>query len=392
MKRASYSFPCLVAVLILGCVSLAQETQTRVVDEVVAQVNNSVITASGVRRETKNAVDSLVQEGKKRDEAQKLVDEKQGELIANLINEQLLIDKAKDIGLDKEIDDLVNQKLAELMKQLNVKTVEAVYAEMERNGFNPADLKDSWRRQFIKDQVIQREVQGKLYWGFSGKELQDYYESHKDKFTKPETVSFSELFLGFAGRDEQAVREKAKQLYSQLKAGGDWAKLVQENGDRGAITQGAGTVDKAPVKELSPMVAEPIKNLKVGDVTYPFEIRDMGVVMLKIDAREQASNESVFNENAVRFAMMSERFPDEQKKYMAKLREMGYVQINDTYRPLVSPILYADERKETPKETKNQKTGKPAEAPAKTTKTKDKASPESSSQKTTKKDKEKQGN
>ena len=346
MKKLQYPFLSVLALLGFALAASAQETQTRVVDEVVAQVNNTVITLSGVRRETKNAVDSLVQEGRKRDEAQKMVDEKQGDLIANLINEQLLIDKAKEIGLDSEIENMVNQKLGDLMKQLGVKTVEAVYAEMERNGFKPNELKDNWRRGFIKEQVIQREVQAKLYWGLSGKELKDYYDKHKDKFTKPETVSFSELFLGFAGRDEAAVREKAKQLYAQLKAGGDWAKIVKENGDTGAITQGVGNAEKVKVGDLPVMVADPIKGLKPGDITDPFEIKDIGVVILKVDAREQASSESVYNENAVRLAMMTERFPDEQKKYMVKLRKDGFIEISDTYRPVVSPILYADERKD----------------------------------------------
>jgi peptidyl-prolyl cis-trans isomerase SurA len=343
-------FPLLTIIASLAAFTAvpAQETQTRVVDEVVAQVNNSVITLSGVRRETKNAVDSLVQQGQKREEAQKLVDEKQGELIANLINEQLLIDKAKDLGIDREIENMVNQKLAEIMKQLGVKTVEAVYAEMERNGFNPDDLKDNWRRQFIKEQVIQREVQAKIYWGFNGKELKDYYEKHKDKFTKPETVSFSELFLGFAGRDEASVREKAKQLHAQLKAGGDWAKIVEQNGDKGAVTQGAGSVEKVKLSELPEVLSKPIAGVKPGDVTAPIEIKDLGMAILKIDAREQASSESVYNENAVRLAMMSERFPDEQKKYMSRLRREGYIEIRDAYRPVVSPVLFADERAEKP--------------------------------------------
>jgi peptidyl-prolyl cis-trans isomerase SurA len=346
MNRSKYLLSFFAAFLALSGTVLAQETQTRVVDEVVAQVNGSVITLSGIRREMKNAVDSLVSDGKKREEAEKLVEEKRGELIANLINEQLLIDRSKDLGLDNEIEGMVNQKLQDLMKQLNVKTVDAVYAEMERNGFNPTELKDSWRRGFIKEQVIQRDVQAKIYFGFSGKELKDYYEKHKDKFTKPETVSFSELFLGFAGRDEAAVRQKAKDLYDQLRAGGDWAKIVKENGDTPAITQGVGNVEKAGVAGMPAMVAEPVKGVKVGDYTYPFEIKDLGVAILKIDAREQASSESTYNENAVRLAMMTERLPEEQKKYMAKLRKEGYIEINETYKPLVSPILFADERKE----------------------------------------------
>ena len=77
--------------------AFAQETQTRVVDEVIAQVNDGVITLSRVKREVKNAVDTFVEQGKSREEAEKLVDEKKGELIAGLINDELLIQKAKEL-------------------------------------------------------------------------------------------------------------------------------------------------------------------------------------------------------------------------------------------------------------------------------------------------------
>jgi len=363
IKIFKYSTLAIFATLVVNTAAFSQETQTRVIDEVIAQVNNSVITLSSVRREMKNAIQSLVQQGKKPDEAQKIVDEKQGELIANLINEQLLVDKAKEIGLDNDVENMINQKIAEIMKEMGAKSVDAVYAEMERAGLKPDEVKDTWRRQIIREQVIQRDLQAKLYWGFTGKELQDYYDKHKEQFTKPETVSFSELFLGFAGRDEAAVRQKSSDLYKVLKAGGDWAQIVKENGDPGAVTQGVGKAEKVKVSELPQLIRAPLASIKVGDYTGPVEIKDLGVVILKVDEREQAGNESVFNENAVRLAMMTERFPEEQKKYMAKLRKDGYIEINKEYRPLVSPALRADEPLETPKKvTKDENSVKPAPA------------------------------
>ena len=330
----------------LSLTVFGQETQTRVVDEVVAQVNDGVITLSRIKREIKDAVDSFVQQGKSREEAQKLVDEKQGELIANLINEELMIQKAKENGLDKEIEDGLNQRLVDIMKQYNLKTVEALYAAMEKEGVDPTELKDNWRKQITRDRVLQREVQSKVYWQPNGKELKDYYEKHKDKFTKPETISFSELFLGFAGRDEAAVREKAKQIVTQLKGGADFAKLVKENSDPGVITNGTGKVEKVTVKDLVDTLATPLKGLKTGDTTAPFEVEQLGLAILHVDERQAASDESVFDENAIRMAMLQEKMPDEQKKFMAKLRDESYIKISDSYRPLVAPILFADERKE----------------------------------------------
>ena len=67
---------------------------------------------------------------------------------------------------------------------------------------------------------------------------------------------------------------------------------------------------------------------------------------MRVDAREAASSESVFDENAVRSAMVQKNYPAAQKKFFATIREEAYIKISDTYRPVVAPILYADERKE----------------------------------------------
>ena len=333
--------------IVMGISGFGQETQTKVVDEVVAVVNDGVITLSRIKREIKQIVDEEVQQGKKREDAQKAVDEKQGELIANLINEELLIQKAKEIGIDKDVEAGLNQRIADLMKQYGFKTVDALYQEMEKNGINPQELKDVWRKQATREKVLQKELQSKIYWGFTGKDLKDYYEKNKAKFTKPELVSISEIFLAFAGRDEAAVREKAKQVYAQLKTGADFAKIAKEN-DPGVVTDGTGKAQNLKVAELNEKLANNLKGLKADDIAEPFEADQLGMVILKIDSREKSSDESVFDENSVRLAMMSERLPSEQKKFMTKLRGDAYILITDSYRPIVNPILFADERKEKP--------------------------------------------
>lgn len=346
MRYFRHLFLALVTTVVMSPAAFSQETQTRVIDEVVAQVNDGVITLSRVKREAKSIVATYIQEGKTPEEAQKLVDEKQGELIAGLINEELLIQKAKEAGLDSNIEATLNQRFIEIMKQYNLKTVEELYIEMEKTGVDPKQIREDWRKQATRDRVIEKEVQLKVYWGFNGKELRDYYEKNKGKFATPETVTLSELFFGFAGRDEKAVREKAKQVYNELKAGGDFAKIAKDNGDPGLITNGTGKIEKILTKDLVETISKPIKGLKVGEVTQPFDVEQLGVAILRIDERHAGSGESTFDENAVRLAMMAEKAPGEQKRFMAKLRDLAYIKISETYRPIVSPILFADERKE----------------------------------------------
>ena len=347
----------LFALLTLLCsvASYSQESETKVVDEVVAQVNDGVITLSRVNREVKDAIDSLVQQGKSKEEATKMIEEKRGELIANMINEELLLQKGKELGVEQDVEASINQRFVQIMKEQNMKTLDDLYKAMQAQGVDPQEIRDNWRRQAMRDAVVRRDVQQKLYWLPTGPDLKTYYEAHKSKFTTPETVTLSEIFLSFAGRNPATVREKAKQIVAQLRAGGDFSKAVADNSDRPDAAKTNGKVDTFSVKDLDPKFAKAIEGVKVGGYTDPIESDDVGVDILRIDERTAPSNDSKFDENAVRMAMMQEAFPAAQKKYMAQLREDGYVKINDTYRPLVSPILFAEERSEKPTTDKDKK-------------------------------------
>ena len=54
------------------------------------------MTLSRVKREMSAVVDSLVEQGKTREQATAEVEAKQGELIANIINEELILQKVKN--------------------------------------------------------------------------------------------------------------------------------------------------------------------------------------------------------------------------------------------------------------------------------------------------------
>lgn len=348
MSLLKYFGAACVGLAMMVAAAPAQETETKVVDEVVAQVNDGVITLSSVAREIKGAVDSKVAEGMKREEAQKLIEEKRGELIAGLINEELILQKSKELGIESSIEGDINARFVQVMKQYNLKTLDALYEKMREGGADPAEIREMWRKQVTRDLVIQREVQQKVFWGPNGTDLKKYYEANKAKFTKPATIGLSELFLGYAGRDEAAVKAKAKKLVEDIRAGADFVKLVETDSDRPDAVKTKGKVDVLPLKDLDPKYAAAVKGIKAGGVTDPIEGDETGISILRVDELNEASNETQFDENAIRLEILKEKFPTAQKDFMAKLREDSYIKINDTYRPLVSPILFADERKTKP--------------------------------------------
>lgn len=344
MKYISSAILLVAFLFVANTPIFAQETEIKVVDEVVAQVNDGVITLSRVTREMKGVVDSLVQEGKTREQATAEVESKKADLIASLINEELLLQKGKEMGVESDVQAQINQRFAEIMKQQNIKSVDILYKEMEKTGVDPQEIREVWRKQFTKDLVLQREVDSKLYFGWTQQEIKNYYEANKAKFTKPETVTVSEIFLGFAGRDENAVREKAKQLVAQARAGADFAKLAVENSDRPEVATNKGKAGTINVKELDEQFKKPLESVKVGGVTDPIELVE-GIEILRVDERSKASSEAFYDETEVRKAMTYEKIPDERRKFFSTLHAESYIKLNDTYRPLVAPVLFAEERK-----------------------------------------------
>ncbi len=336
----------LIAVLFLGSfAAAAQESETVVVDEVVAQVNEGVITLSRIKREMQNTIESFRQEGKSPEEAKTLVESKKGELIANIINEELLVQKAKEMGVEAEVEIRINQQLGQKLKELDLKTLDELYKKMDEAGVDPTEVRVNLRNQIMREMVFEKEVDGRIYWGIPSKEIKEYYEKNKAKFTKPETVTISEIFLSFAGRDEAAVREKAKALVAQLRSGANFEKLVLENSERPDVAQSKGKAGTFDVKSLDVKFAKPLETVKVGGYTDPIDVDNVGLEIIRLDDRTKSSSESFFDENAIRRVMAFERIPNERKKFMTTLRKDAYIKINDTYRPLVSPILFAEDRK-----------------------------------------------
>ncbi|MBX3244903.1 MAG: peptidyl-prolyl cis-trans isomerase [Acidobacteria bacterium] len=346
MFRYCRSLFILFVAAVLVSPAFAQETEEYVVDEVVAQINDGVLTLSRIKRESKLLVDAQVEQGRSREDAQREVDEKQGEMIANLINEELLMQRGKELGLEREVEAAVNQRFLEMMRQYDIKTLEGLFEEMRKTGVNPDDVRDVWRKQLTREMVIQQEVHRKIYWGSSSKDLKDYFEANKQKFTKPETVTLSELFLSFAGRSEASVREKAKELLTQLRGGADWEKILLENSDRPTAAQDKGKIGVQVVSDLNEKASAALKGINAGGYSEPIEADQVGISILRVDERSAASSESHFDENAIRMAIMSEKAEAEGKKYMSSLRQDAYIKINDSYRPIVAPILFAEERKE----------------------------------------------
>ncbi len=123
-------FLAIAVLLLLAGNVFAQEGEMTVVDEVIAQVNDDVITLSMLKRETRERIEALKNQGMSEQQATDEVNKKQAELIATLINEKLLLQKGKELDLAAEIEAEVNRRLLQIATEQGIPTIEKRYQAM----------------------------------------------------------------------------------------------------------------------------------------------------------------------------------------------------------------------------------------------------------------------
>ena len=322
---------------------VGQEGELQVVDEVIAQVNDDVITLSMLKRETKERIEALKQNGMNEQQATDEVTKHQFDLIATLINQQLLLQKGKELDLASEVEAEVNRRMLDVAKDQGITTIVKLDQALRESGLDPVNIRQTMRAEMMKQAVFQQEVDRKVYLGLSMDEVKKYYEANKDKFRKPENVTLSEVYLSLTGKNEADVKARAVDLVTQLRAGADFAKIAAANSEReknGVRTapQDKGLVGTFEVPSLREDIAAAIKNVKEGEATEALKGAD-GYQILRVDKRTPASTTPAFSDNQVREAMTIERQPKERESYMQNLRSEGFIKISENYRAGVEPLL-----------------------------------------------------
>lgn len=347
----------LLLVVLTSAPAFGQEGELQVVDEVIAQINEDVITLSMLKRESKERIEALKQSGVPEQQAIDQVSKRQAELIATLINEQLLLQKGKELELSAEVEAEVNRRMLEVAKEQGISTIEQLDAAMRATGLDPASTRQTMRTELMKQMVIQQEVDRRIFFGLTMDELKKYFQTHPDKFRKPENVTVSEIFLSSAGKNEAEVKARALELVRQLRAGADFGALASANSERemnGVRTapETKGKVGTFEVPNLRNDIADAIKTVPPGGVSEPLRNSD-GYQILRVDERVAGSTTPTFNENKVRETITIERNEKEREIYLQNLRDDAYIKISDNYYAAVAPIL-----KLKPQKTAENKSGK----------------------------------
>ena len=341
-------FP-LSACIMLLCAGAAAQERSWIVEEGVARVNNDIITRSEYQR-ARAQVSEEARQGCANctpDELQERVAAKEKDLLRDMIDTLLLVQRGKDLGLNVESD--VVRRLDDIRQENKIPSMEALQQRIEESGLNFQDFRETVRDQIYQQEIIRREVGSRIL--LDQAEVLKYYEEHQQEFVRAEQVVLREIFITTEDKPEAeipALRKKADDLLQRVKGGEDFGELARSYSEGSTATEGGdlGTFQRG---QLAPNLEEMVFEMDRGQFTDVIPA-EAGLLILQVREHYTAGlqpEEKVENEIMAR--LYDAKIGPALREYLTKLRQDSYIDVKSGYVDTSSvPGMEIEEEPATP--------------------------------------------
>ncbi len=329
-KRIGTSLLLLILALGLSPMLRAQE-HGQVVEEIVARVNNRIITRSDLAKAQADLHQSIQDNCKSCSETQletQYADQSK-DLLRDLIDQALLVDRAKD--LDIKVDTDIVKRLDEVRIQNNLPSMEALQKAVEGQGEDWEDYKDQLRDRLLTQDVIRQEVGSRITVDHA--EVQKYYDDHKAEFVRPEQIALGEIFFNTEGKTPEeiaAIKKKADDILKKLKEGADFSELAKRHSE-GATASEGGELGTYEPGQLSKQIDDVVFKMQRDQITDIIQT-DKGLEILKVYQHYDAGQQPLDKvEGEINNKLFNEKMEPTLRQYLAELREESYVVVKPGY-------------------------------------------------------------
>ncbi|MFZ0759108.1 MAG: peptidylprolyl isomerase [Candidatus Sulfotelmatobacter sp.] len=347
----------LLAVACLPALAAGQTDQ--VVEEIVARVNGQIITLSEFQR----SKDQVRDDAKQQDpaNADKLYTEREKDVLRDLIDQQLLLEKGNDLGITGDTD--LIKRLDQMRKDMKLDTMEDLEKAATAQGISYEDFKQNIRNQIITQKVIGQEVGSRLT--ITPEEEQKFYDEHKDELKQPESIRLSEILIApkklvaansaaptsarngdpnasAAGDPEKnpdvandpaalaAAEVKANDLLKQIRAGANFEDIAKKYSDGPSAAQG-GDLGEFKRGTLAKELEDKTFAMKAGEVTDVIRTKQ-GYVILKVTEHQTAGIPALKDvEPRIENAIYYQKLEPAVRAYLTKLREEASIYVKPGY-------------------------------------------------------------
>ena len=321
-----------VSLLLLPALTLPLTGEVVIVEEIIVKVNGDVVLRSEYDRfATDIRAEVLRDSNVAGAEKEKTIAAREQNILRDMIDQRLLIQKGNDLGISVEAQ-VLNQR-DEIMSQNDIETVDDFEDWVfERTGEPAEDLLDRMRENFLAQSVLGQEVAGRIV--IAREEIEAYYNEHKDEYVRSEGVRLSQIFFELASKNQaerEAARKQAGEIHERVQRGEPFYEMASRYSEDLLTKEQGGDIGIYRRGMLRKEIEEAVFGKGRGFITDLVEVPN-GLLILRVDQvfREGlAELEEVADE--IRAVIGGPRYAPAIREYLTELRGRAYIEIRPGY-------------------------------------------------------------
>jgi peptidyl-prolyl cis-trans isomerase SurA len=307
----------------------------KTVEEIIARVNNEIITRSEYNKARQTAEEDARAECQNRCTPEQLktdIDDREKHTLRDLIDQSLLVQRGKDMGLSVEAD--VIKRLDSIRIDNKLDSMDALEKAVASQGMNYEDFKNNIRNGLLTQKVIGNEVGSHI--NISDDDITKYYEAHKTEFVGPEQVALREIVVSTEGKkpeDLPDLKKKAETALKRVQDGEDFAEIAKRFSDGSTKTQG-GFLGQYKRGELSKELEDKVFKMKRNELTEVMETKQGYLVLQVLEHYDEGVQSLSKVRGKINEELYSQRMEPAMREYLKTLREQSYVVIKPGFQDI----------------------------------------------------------
>ncbi len=310
----------------------AQDDQgERLLDEIVAKVNQDVVTMTDLEKELRLLRLTLQEEIKDPTQLEEAFQRRKRGLLKSLIQNRLMLQKAEELGLTANVDGEVNQALEQMRQQMGIPSLEVLEQLLEQRGTNLREYRENLKEQMVTSWLIQQSVYSKIT--LLTPEIEEYYRSNPEQFTEPARVTLAEIVFLSEGKTADQLRILAEEAHGRLESGIPFEEVAADYSDGPTAARG-GSIGDFKEGSLAEQVESAISQLEPGQHTDVIET-DYGLVIFKVLSREERQVKPMEEVgDQIRQRLYQSKAQPELKEFLEDLIEQSYIYVAPKYKEI----------------------------------------------------------
>src|SRR2546427_7151253 len=330
----------------------------KTIEEIIARVNNEIITFTEYQKARQTAEDDAKQECQGRctpEQLQADIADRQKNTLRDLIDQSLLVQRAKDMGVNVKPD--VIKQLDQIRKQNRLDSIEALEKAVTSEGMNWEDFQSNIENHLLTQRVIGNEVGSHI--NITDEEITKYYEAHKSEFVRPEQVALREIEVSTQNKKPEELpdlKKKAETALKRIQDGEDFAEIAKRFSDSSTKDQG-GFLGVYKRGELAKELEDKVFSMKKNELTAVMETKQGYLVLQVLEHYDEGQQSLAKVRNEINEKLYSERLEPSMREYLKTLREQSYVIIKPGYQDIAGGGSSEIQEVSTTPEVSKQKKG-----------------------------------